>query len=89
MAPGGVGLGARDVLVPPLLLGSLIPAWEGAPSHPMEPLAPSRIPAPQELLKKQKSWWENQVCELSCWMGSREVWSLPENSAHSLSHCFY
>lgn len=59
MAQGGAGLGARDVLLPPLLLGSLIPAREGeegAPSHPTEPLVPSRIPAPQELLKKQKSW---------------------------------
>lgn len=59
MAQGGAGLGARDVLLPPLPLGSLIPAWdgeEGAPSHPTEPLVPSRIPAPQELLKKQKSW---------------------------------
>lgn len=57
MAPGGEGLGARDVLLPLLLLGSLFPAWEGeegAPSHPTEPLVPSRIPAPQELLKKKK-----------------------------------
>lgn len=55
------------------------------PSHPTEPLAPSRIPAPQELLKKQKPWWKNQVCELSSWMESREVWSLPENSTRSLT----
>lgn len=67
--------------MPPLHPGSLIPAQEGEEGAPAHPTVPSRIPAPQELLKKQKSQWENQICELSSWMGSREVWSLPENSA--------